>query len=72
MLPPGVPDDRVRALRKAFADMMADPELVAEAQRTKTDIKLTTGEEVQELVAKIYASPKTVVERLKEALAGTP
>src|SRR5262245_39774298 len=70
MLPPGVPDERVRALRKAFADMMADPELIAEAERTRTDIKLTTGEEVQGLVAKIYASPKPVVDRLREALAG--
>jgi tripartite-type tricarboxylate transporter receptor subunit TctC len=72
MLPPGVPDDRVRALRKAFADMMADPELITEAQRTKTDIKLTTGEDVQQLVTRIYESPRPVVERLKEALAGTP
>jgi hypothetical protein len=70
MLPPGVPGERVRALRNAFAAMMADPELIAEAERTRTDIKLTTGEDVQQLVTKIYESPKPVVDRLREALAG--
>jgi tripartite-type tricarboxylate transporter receptor subunit TctC len=70
MLPPGVPGERVRALRNAFAAMMADPELIAEAERTRTDIKLTTGEDVQQLVTRIYESPKPVVDRLREALAG--
>jgi tripartite-type tricarboxylate transporter receptor subunit TctC len=72
MLPPGVPDDRVRALRNAFAAMMADPELIAEARRTSTDIKLTTGEDVQTLVNRIYQSPKPVVDHLRDALLGKP
>lgn len=71
MLPPGVPEERVLALRNAFAAMMADPELVAEARRTNTEIKPTTGVEVQRLVTKIYESPRHVVDRLKEALTGT-
>jgi tripartite-type tricarboxylate transporter receptor subunit TctC len=72
MLPPGVPPERVQALRAAFAAAMADPELVAEAKRTSTDIKPMTGEEVQRLVGRIYQSPKPVVDRLREALAGKP
>ncbi len=61
---------RVGALLKAFAETMADPELIAEAQRIGTDIKLTTGEAVQQLVAGIYESPKPVIERLKTGLSG--
>jgi tripartite-type tricarboxylate transporter receptor subunit TctC len=65
ILPPGVPADRVAALRKAFAATMKDAELIAEARRINTDIKLTTGEDVQALVSKIYESPKPIVERLR-------
>ena len=65
-----VPSDRVVALRKAFADTMADPGLIAEAGRIGTDIKLTTGEAVQQLVTGIYESPKSVIERLKAGLSG--
>jgi tripartite-type tricarboxylate transporter receptor subunit TctC len=70
MLPPEVPEERVVALRKAFAETMTDPDLIAEAQRIGTDIKLTTGEAVQQLVATIYGSPKPVIERLKAGLLG--
>ena len=34
--PPGVPADRVAALRKAFMDTMVDPEFRAEVERAKS------------------------------------
>ena len=35
---PGVPEDRVAALRKAFADMLNDPEFRKEAEMSKNEI----------------------------------
>ena len=70
MVPPGVPAERVAALRKAFAATMMDAELIAEAKRINTDIKLTTGEAVQTLVSNIYESPKPIIERLRAGFSG--
>lgn len=65
---PEVPKDRVAALRKAFMAAMKDPNLIAEAQKMNLEIDPMPGDEVQALVAKVYASPAQVVERAKKAL----
>ena len=57
MLPEGVPAERVAALRKAFMATMADPALVAEANKAGMELGERSGEEVQALVAKLYALP---------------
>ena len=49
MLPPGVPAERVAALRKAFMETMADQELLAEAQRIGLAIDPISGEDLQAL-----------------------
>ncbi|MDB5571476.1 MAG: Tripartite-type tricarboxylate transporter, receptor component TctC [Hyphomicrobiales bacterium] len=67
--PPGVPAERVALLRKAFAAAIADPELQSEAERSKIDARPNSGEEVQALVEKIYASPKPVIDMLRDAVA---
>jgi len=68
LLPPGVPADRVAALRKAFASMLQDKALLAEAQKSGLDIGPMGGEDLQALVAKLYASPRKVIERAKQSL----
>jgi len=68
MLPPGVPADRVAALRQAFMATMRDPELLAEAQKIGLVIDPISGEELQALAEKIYATPVTIVEQAKQAL----
>src|SRR6266581_4373739 len=55
ILPPGVPADRVAALRKAFMDTFRDPEIIAEAARMQLDIDALSGDEVQAEVAKAFA-----------------
>ena len=67
--PPGVPAERVAALRKAFWDTARDPEFLADAAKANIDVKATSGEDVQRLVAKAYASPPDVIARVKAALA---
>lgn len=47
----GVPKDRVTALRKAFADAMLDPGLIAEAKKRRVDYNPISGEDLERLVA---------------------
>jgi tripartite-type tricarboxylate transporter receptor subunit TctC len=68
VLPEGVPAERVAALRKAFTATMRDPALVAEANKAGMELGDRDGEEVQALVAKLYASPANVIERTKRAM----
>lgn len=68
VLPPGVPAERVAALRKAFMDTFRDRDIIAEAARMKLDIDALSGEDVQAEVAKAFAAPRTIVERAKQAM----
>jgi len=65
-LPPDVPQERLAALRKAFEDMIADPEYLDEAK--KTGLMLDTplrGEEAQAYVTEVLSTPPALVERAK-------
>ena len=59
-LPPGVPAERVAAIRAAFAATMKDAEFVAEAKRARLDVVPLTGEEIAEVVAKSFGAPDDV------------
>ena len=63
----GVPADRAAALRKAFWEMMHDEKFLAEAKRLEAPIAPVPADEVQRMVASIYATPPSVVERLKRS-----
>jgi len=67
-LPPGVPAERVAALRRAFDAAMKDPELVAEAEKSKIEIDPLGGEAVAELVKQVNATPPDVVARVRAAM----
>jgi tripartite-type tricarboxylate transporter receptor subunit TctC len=54
LAPPGVPQDRVAALRKAFMDTMNDPAFKAEADKAQLEITPVSGEDVQKLVIDVY------------------
>ena len=68
ILPPGTPDDRVAALRKAFNATMTDKDFLADAGKARLTIDPVSGEEVQALVTKIFSAPDNIVERAKEAM----
>jgi tripartite-type tricarboxylate transporter receptor subunit TctC len=61
--PPGVPADRIAALRAAFDATMQDPEFLAEAQRFQMEIDPLTGDQIGRLLAKAYAAPREIVRR---------
>jgi tripartite-type tricarboxylate transporter receptor subunit TctC len=68
--PPGVPDDRVAILRRAFDATMKDTMFLADADRTGCEIDPMTGEEVQQAVSEIMATPKAVVARTQAIISG--
>jgi tripartite-type tricarboxylate transporter receptor subunit TctC len=61
--PPGVPTERVAALRKAFMATLTDPELVADATKRKIEFNPLSGDEAAALFAKFQATPKALVEK---------
>jgi tripartite-type tricarboxylate transporter receptor subunit TctC len=65
VLPPGVPAERVAAWRKAFRDACQDPAFIAEAARLEIDIDPSSGEEMQDMLARAYAAPQPVLARLR-------
>jgi tripartite-type tricarboxylate transporter receptor subunit TctC len=67
--PPGLPANKAALLQRAFDATMADPEFRGEAAKMQADLAPSTGEDVQKLVARIYATPRPVIERLKKILA---
>jgi tripartite-type tricarboxylate transporter receptor subunit TctC len=72
VLPEGVPAERVSALRKAFMATMADPALAAEAGKAGMELGEMGGEEVQAMVAKLYALPASTIARAKRAMVYKP
>ena len=56
--PPGVPADRVRALRTAFDETMKDPEFVAAAAKAQMTIDPLDGGQIQALLDEAYAAPE--------------
>ena len=65
--PPGVPADRVQALRRAFDATMKDPAFLEEAKKTKLTVGPLTGEEVQKLVAEVSDLPPALLEKVRAA-----
>ena len=67
-LPPDVPAERVRALRRAFDATMRDQAFIADAARLQLEIDPMTGEEVQALVSQLSRTPPEIVTRVRAAL----
>jgi tripartite-type tricarboxylate transporter receptor subunit TctC len=67
---PGVPPERVEALRRAFDAVMKDPEFLAEAEKSKTDISPMTGEEAQKIAEATINAPADVRSRAGKLIEG--
>jgi tripartite-type tricarboxylate transporter receptor subunit TctC len=68
LAPPGVPADRVAALRKAFHETMTDPAFLAEAKKEHLEVAEVSGEDVAEIVQSAFALPRDVVDEATEAM----
>jgi tripartite-type tricarboxylate transporter receptor subunit TctC len=63
---PGVPRERVAAMRKAFQETVADPEFAALLAKQNLALDPVAGEELDALTRRLYATPKDVVARARE------
>ncbi len=66
--PPGLPADRLAALRRAFMQTLADKDFLADAAKARLEVDGVSGEEVQKLVQEIYATPTDVAKQAAAAL----
>jgi tripartite-type tricarboxylate transporter receptor subunit TctC len=66
--PPGVPQDRVDALRAAFDKTMRDKDFLAEAAKAKFEVRPVTGLHIQKLVQEAYTTPTSLVRKVVELL----
>ncbi|MFQ5873626.1 MAG: Bug family tripartite tricarboxylate transporter substrate binding protein [Dehalococcoidia bacterium] len=63
-LPPGTPKDRLKLLRKGFEAALKDPELLADAKKSKLIITYVSGERIEKLVDGILSMPPEIKESL--------
>jgi tripartite-type tricarboxylate transporter receptor subunit TctC len=69
--PPGIPPERLKALRAAFDATLADPEFLADAQRQDLEVRPVSGVKADELIKEVYASPPAVVKLAIDAMKET-
>lgn len=66
--PPGVPKDRVAALRRAFDAVVKDPVMLSELTRAGMVIEPNPGEEVQAVVGRIVGTPPEIAAKMRKLL----
>jgi tripartite-type tricarboxylate transporter receptor subunit TctC len=65
---PGVPPDRVRALRRAFDETLADPAFMAAVTQAHMDFNPIGGEALQDVASRIAGASPQVIAMVKEAI----
>jgi tripartite-type tricarboxylate transporter receptor subunit TctC len=66
--PAGIPADRLRIIRAAFANALKDPELKVDAEKRSYELEPVSGEEMENLAREVMAQPPAVIERMKKVL----
>jgi tripartite-type tricarboxylate transporter receptor subunit TctC len=65
---PGVPAERLAALRKAFSDMLKDKDFLATAEKRKMMVDPGSGEELDALVQETLKLPQDVALKIKKMM----
>jgi tripartite-type tricarboxylate transporter receptor subunit TctC len=65
---PGVPRDRLDALRKAFEETLRDPAFVAEAMRAQMQVRPLDHQRVKQLADEIIAMPQNLLDKARAAI----
>jgi tripartite-type tricarboxylate transporter receptor subunit TctC len=68
---PGVPKDRVAAVRAAFMQVAKHPKLLADAKKARMEIDPIFGEEMESLLKEMYSTPPDIVAALRAASVPT-
>jgi tripartite-type tricarboxylate transporter receptor subunit TctC len=67
--PPGIPEDRTAALRKAFEDTMKDEAYLAEMKAKKLDVAPISWQSIQALLKDFYSTPPDVVQETRTIIS---
>ena len=59
---------RVDAMRKAFLQVLADPDLLDEAKKQALVVTPLPGPDLEAMIRKIYATPPDIVEKVRKAI----
>lgn len=70
--PPGIPQERLRALRAAFDATMRDKDFLAEAQQLDLEVRPVSGAEIDALVASLARTPAEIRKLAAQASASAP
>jgi tripartite-type tricarboxylate transporter receptor subunit TctC len=70
--PPGVPADRVDALRRALDAAVKDPAFLSEAARAKMKVVPVTGEELTQRMDELIATPSEIIQKTGTLIGGSP
>jgi tripartite-type tricarboxylate transporter receptor subunit TctC len=65
---PGVPPERLNALRDAFAAALRDPDLIEESKKLRLNISYVPPDALQTLVEKAYGVDAQTLERVRQTL----
>jgi tripartite-type tricarboxylate transporter receptor subunit TctC len=68
-LSPGVPPERVKALRDAFDATMKDPEFIKASNAARIEVNPIPGVTLQETVQRVLATPKHLAARARSIIA---
>ena len=66
LAPPGVPADRVQALRRGFDATMKDEAFLADAKKRNFIVEATTGEHVEAVLRKVAAFPPPLLAKMNQ------
>ena len=67
--PPGIPAERLAALRAGFIALAQDKDFLADAQAAKLEVAPVSGEAVDRVIALIDSASRDTAERLGKAIA---
>lgn len=66
--PPGIPNDRVEALRQGFSETMKDPKFLTDAGAAKLSVKPVDGRTLQQLIAETSTMSADVKAELAQSI----
>ncbi len=66
--PPGVPKDRVDALRKAFMDTVTGKDFLTDAGKGNLEVRPVSGTQIQQLIGDIYGTPPAIAQKASQLL----
>ena len=64
-VPPGVPKDRVEALRASFFATMKDPAFLADAKKRRARVDPISGADIEKMANRAFSTPEPVLAKLR-------